>query len=524
MKKCLITSFLFGLLISAFISCGGGGSSGDDPENVSPYTVTATAGYGQIVLSWENFGDSTKNYEILRSEDGGTLEIINTQSGTGYIDYSAEYGVKYQYKIRRSGTTVETRLTGDVEVLPLDTPTDLTVEQASYSSFTISFKPITANKEMSITYRIERSTDNINFSIFNSITNYSSSYSTSQVITFTNSALDPDITYYYRIVSIDPGQVDYKSTSASVNGRLTQPDAPTGLAVNTTSGMVLTWSSVANVSGYKIYRSVDNVTFTMIKEITPSSTLTYTDTTCGLDITYYYKITSFSGTNESEQSSEVSDSIETANFIPGKPTASYGSTTFTISWTAVSGADSYRVYYSTTDTGTYTQIGGDITAISTTSIEPPALDVTYYWKISVVKGGVESQKSDYTLGKKSKYGPDTYEEDDYSSNAKTVNVYSTLFGVTQNHTIDSSDVVYGDYFIVYNKCGTSKKIRITFTELDLNGNPSLSLSSSNTTYVSNDGDYVQTSTTVANNYGWAFYISTPGVKSAKYTITAELVD
>ncbi len=528
MKKNIIKFVYISILTTLLLNCGGGGASEeDDPENVSSYTVTATPGYKSIELTWETFGDSTNDYEILRIEgDDGFSETIDTVGSysTSYIDQNAEYGVSYKYKLIQVNTKNETRYSNLVSVLPLDKPVEVKVEKSGFTGLIISFTAISINEKHSIEYDIERSTDNSTFTKIGSVSNYYWSYTANQALSYSDTSINPDITYYYRIVSRDYYESSYFSISVSGEGRMTRPAIPADLAVSTTSGMTLTWSSVENVAGYKVYRSADNVTYTEIKAITPSTTLTYTDTTCGPGVTYYYMITSYSGSNESEKSGSITGNVATGNFTPGQPSASSNSSTFTVSWAEVPGVDSYRVFYSTTDTGTYTQSGGDITGTSTTSIVPPTEEDFYYWKIAVVKGGVESIKSESTPGRKVKYNPDVYEQDDSASTAKIINLYGTT-AVTQNHTLDTDDDTYGDYYIVYNKYPLSKKIRITFTELDLNGNSSITWSSSNTENITGEG-YIESGSTISPNYGWSFRVYTGGLnyKTSKYTISVQLVD
>ena len=63
-----------------------------------------------------------------------------------------------------------------------------------------------------------------------------------------------------------------------------------------------------------------------------------------------------------------------------------------ISWSAVIGADWYRVYRSDSKDGTYTQIGGDFTGVDYPDEVCPSSHL-YWYKVSAFKDGSESEKS-----------------------------------------------------------------------------------------------------------------------------------
>jgi hypothetical protein len=526
-SKVLMSGLIFFLF--AITACGGGGDDGgDDDSDAGSYTVTATPEYSRIKLSWETLEGSYNAYEILRSKDNGDLETLESYNYSNtYVDSAVEQGITYKYKIKSKNSSSETLLSDPVSVLSLEIPSGITVEKSGFTGIDISFNVIPANKEMDMNYEIERSEDNATFAKIITFDNRIYNYIQNQKLTSKDSSIDPDKTYYYRIVSRIRNKTSFFSTSESKEGRISRPAAPGNLAADTASGIKLTWDIVADVAGYKIYRSEDNITYTLINTSASSTYLTYTDTTIGPGIDYYYKITSYSGSNESDQSDEVSGEIELANFIPVKPIATLNKSTLVIKWNTVPGIDSYRLYRSTTETGTYTQVGSDL-ASSATSVtdNPPSMDTPYYYKISVIKGVNESLNSNAAKGAKVKYEPDLYEENDSPFGPKTT-INLSYSSVTQTHTLDWDDswAGGGDYFVVYNKSYLAKKVKVTFTSIDFNGNTKILFMSGNTVNITAVGDSVTSSSTLNVNQGWTFNLSREWNehKTAQYTIKVELV-
>lgn len=87
------------------------------------------------------------------------------------------------------------------------------------------------------------------------------------------------------------------------------PTVPNGLIANVISSIRidLSWTASTDnvvVTGYKIYRSTDNITFTNIGS---SATISFQDTSCTPSTIYYYKISAYDAmSNESAQTTSVS--------------------------------------------------------------------------------------------------------------------------------------------------------------------------------------------------------------------------
>jgi hypothetical protein len=127
-----------------------------------------------------------------------------------------------------------------------------------------------------------------------------------------NAANDPsnapvgNTTYYYQVQAYYTSNPSNTSGwSSNSNVALTIPAAPTNLADTPgTSTIALTWvdpTSTANITGYRIWRSTDNLNWgSVYATVTGSSATGFTDTAPGSAGTaYYYEVAAYDGTGNS---------------------------------------------------------------------------------------------------------------------------------------------------------------------------------------------------------------------------------
>jgi len=136
--------------------------------------------------------------------------------------------------------------------------------------------------------------------------------------------------------------------------------APTGL--NATAGnkkVTLTWTASKGAAWYRVKRS--HSSGGPYKHIVSTRHLTFTDSDVSIGRTYYYVVQAAAWEHRhSENSAEVSATVNGPTNNVGTPsglTAIAGNAQVSLSWSAASGATSYRVKRSTTSGGPYTQIG-----------------------------------------------------------------------------------------------------------------------------------------------------------------------
>lgn len=196
------------------------------------------------------------------------------------------------------------------------------------------------------------------------------------------------------------------TTTGGGGGDVQAPSTPGSFAISTTtpptaSSITLTWSaSTGNPVGesvtYNILRSTStNGAYASVGTDTASP---FTDST-GLvaGTTYYYRITaSDAASNTSAPAPSATTGISATtvdNQAPSAPSGLYSplqtTSSISLAWNASTGvpageAITYKVFRSTSTNGTYTQVGGNITAPTVTYIDSTGLTAgtTYYYKVS----------------------------------------------------------------------------------------------------------------------------------------------
>ena len=177
------------------------------------------------------------------------------------------------------------------------------------------------------------------------------------------------------------------------------PSTPTPLTFPTvtTTQIVVSWTNVVNESGYKIDRSTDGTNWTLSIASLGADVTTFSDTGRTAGSRYWYRVYAY---NTGGNSGYAAGNKYTLCVAPGAPSvASVSASALTPSWSAVSGAASYKVYRSTTSGGTYSQQGGTISTTSYADTIGLSASSQYFYKVVAVNGeGVDSDYSAYGSG------------------------------------------------------------------------------------------------------------------------------
>ena len=196
-------------------------------------------------------------------------------------------------------------------------------------------------------------------------------------------------------------------TSATLHCAKSAPTAPAvKLGNSATSGKpMLTWNTVSGATSYKVYRATSqNGTYSLLGSVT---TTTYVNTGAKDGVTYYYKVTAVNDSGESAYSNIVSGQNKAVTPKPSAPVVKIGHSATSgkpmLTWNAVSGATSYKVYRATSQNGTYSLLG---TVTTTSYINTGAKDgVTYYYKVKAVNSAGESAYSNTVSGQSKSVTP-----------------------------------------------------------------------------------------------------------------------
>jgi len=214
------------------------------------------------------------------------------------------------------------------------------------------------------------------------------------VCSFTAIGLSSGTTYYFRVSSYNAKGESPQSQYVTATTAIGAPTDVTATAVSSSS-IKISWTAVTKATGYYVYQSESaNGTYT---KLTTSSISTedngrsYTVTGLTANTTYYFKVSAYDSAGETAQSAYA----YATTLLPtptGLTAIAEAGRSIKISWTAVTGATGYRVYYSTSADGTYTIIATPATTQYTASGLFTA-NTIYYFKVSAYNSTAESAQS-----------------------------------------------------------------------------------------------------------------------------------
>ena len=239
--------------------------------------------------------------------------------------------------------------------------------------------------EGATSYRIYRSTSRgSGYSLLGTVT----------ATSYTNTGAKAGTTYYYRVKACnDAGLSPYSNiVSGKVKSVTPKPSAPVVKIGNSASSgkPMLTWNAVSGATSYKVYRATSqNGTYSLLGTVTATS---YTNTGAKAGVTYYYKVKAVNSAGESAYSNVVSGKVKSVTPKPSAPVVKIGHSATSgkpmLTWNAVDGAASYRVYRTTTKNGAYTVI--NTTKALTYTNTGAALGTTYYYKVEALNAAGKS--------------------------------------------------------------------------------------------------------------------------------------
>ncbi len=217
---------------------------------------------------------------------------------------------------------------------------------------------------------------------------------TTTATSYTNTGAKAGTTYYYRVKACnDAGLSPYSNiVSGQVKTVTPKPAAPVvKIGHSAASGKpMLTWNAVSGATSYKVYRATSqNGTYSLLGTVTATS---YTNTGAKAGVTYYYKVKAVNSAGESAYSNIVSGQSKAVTPKPAAPVVKIGHSASSgkpmLTWNAVDGAASYKVYRATAKNGAYSVI--NTTKALTYTNTGAALGTTYYYKVEALNASGKS--------------------------------------------------------------------------------------------------------------------------------------
>lgn len=265
------------------------------PQNTAVDTATDVT----ITLSWDVVEAAT-GYVITRDIDStGTFEVVDTTTDTSYTDTGLTQATTYYYKVASVNEA------GASDATAILSATTATAKPAVAEGLTATpDSPTTINVGWNVaegadSYTVLRSTDSAG--TYDSV-------GTSESVSYTDSGLTAETTYYYKVTSVNEAGTSDASVVVSATTPAPPPDAPTGLSADTTAkGVSVQWESVDKADKYAVFRSASpGAEGDTVGVVTENS---ITDSTVAGATTYYYTVKSMSDAGVSEATEQVSVAV-----------------------------------------------------------------------------------------------------------------------------------------------------------------------------------------------------------------------
>ena len=339
-----------------------------------------SAASGKPVLTWNAVPGAT-SYKVYRAtSQSGTYSLLGTVTVTSYTNTGAKEGTTYYYKVKAANGAGESAYSNVVSGKVKSVTPKPAAPVVKIGNSTASGKPMLTWNAVSgaMSYKVYRAaSQNGTYSLLGTVT----------ATSYTNTGAKAGTTYWYKVKAVNSaGESPYSNVvSGQVKSVTPKPSAPVVKIGNSAASgkPMLTWNAVSGATSYKVYRATaQNGTYSLLGTVTATS---YTNTGAKAGTTYYYKVKAVNSAGESAYSNVVSGRATVTTLTMGHSSTS-GKPQLT--WKAVSGAASYKVYRATTKNGAYSVI--NTTKALTYTNTGAALGTTYYYKVEALNASGKS--------------------------------------------------------------------------------------------------------------------------------------
>ena len=368
----------------------------------APTGLTATGGAGQVSLTWSPVSNA-KTYNVYFATASGVTTSTGTKfpaSTNAYVQTGLTASTTYYYIVTALNSAGESVASAQVSAttnptVPVPTvpaaPAGVTATGGT-NQVTISWMAISGAASY-----------NIYWSTTTGVTKANGTKLANATSPAVQTGLADATTYYYIItaqnsVGESAASVQVAATTLPAVPVPTAPAAPTGVsATGGTNQATVSWASASGATSYNIYWSTTSgVTKTNGTKI-PAATSPYVQMGLSAGTSYYYIITAVNSVGESAASTQATATTNpappTVPVAPTGVTATGGANQVSVSWSAVSNAASYNLYYSTTS-GVTIATGTKITGATTPYVQTGlSASTTYFYIVTAVNSTGESAAS-----------------------------------------------------------------------------------------------------------------------------------
>ena len=416
------------------------------PGEVLPTPTMNTAkvnSNGSFTLSW-NAVSGANQYDIYYKSGNGSFTFLKSTTATSYTTVVAGYGKQYSYKVRAVDSTrnlyssYSNTITA-VNNKKLSTPTMNAAKVNDNGSFTLSWSSVVGADQYQIYYK---SGDSSSYSFLKTLT----------ATSYTTVIASYEKQYSYEVRAVDSKKKvysEFSNTVSAVNNKKPSPPKMNTATVNANGSFTLSWNAVAGADKYELYYKSGNGNFTFLKTTTDTS---YTTVVAGYGKQYSYKVRAYN--NDKKVYSEYSNTITAVNdkkmTVPTMNTAKVNANgSFTLSWSTVTGADQYEIYYKN-DSGNFVHLKTTTAASYTTVVAK--YEKQYNYKVRAV----DSKKKLYSEFSNTVSAIN-------NSKLATPNMNTAKVNNTGSFTLSWNSVAGADKYEIYYKSGNGNFSRLTTT-------------------------------------------------------------
>ena len=179
----------------------------------APQNLAATPGNAQVSLTWGASSGAT-SYNVKRSTtSGGPYAVIANPTTTSYLDSAVANGTTYFYVVSASNDIGESADSAQVSATPSAptvpvAPSNLTLSSTTKKKIRLNW---TDNSNNETGFKIERSTDGVNFTQIVTVA--------ANTITYQNTGLTSGVRYYYRLRATNGAGDSAYSNTANIVAR-----------------------------------------------------------------------------------------------------------------------------------------------------------------------------------------------------------------------------------------------------------------------------------------------------------------
>ncbi|HCW76228.1 MAG TPA: hypothetical protein DHU63_06780 [Candidatus Marinimicrobia bacterium] len=274
---------------------------------------------GEVSLTWEaNTERDLAGYKLYRQAGADAeYQSLGTTTSNSYLDTGLDYDTNYYYKLKaydQSGNESDSVVAGPRKPYNLDPPskpTGLKINAYNLTSLKIRLQWNANNESDFAYYKIFRAiSDNLpieSSTLYDSIPNDP----TTAFYTYNDTGVDVSVTYYYRLLAYDKGNLKSNSSDMINDTPLPFPTlvAPADEGITTTHPD-FEWQRVSGAKAYQIIVRPNLEGSNIWEEIVsqPSSgnpQITYPTSATGLTLpnTYYWKVGTFSQDDQNDVNS-----------------------------------------------------------------------------------------------------------------------------------------------------------------------------------------------------------------------------